>query len=87
MSLKLISGMMKSSGEEALLVMDAGGTNQLVVIDRQALRQQSIAPAFVAPLDRTPSRPHQEQDALVPKLDQMVGRKPCARAIARGDAR
>ncbi|WP_155251685.1 hypothetical protein [Rhizobium leguminosarum] len=37
MSLKLISGMMKSSGDEALLAMDAGGANQMVVIDRAAL--------------------------------------------------
>jgi hypothetical protein len=37
MSLKLISGMMKSSGDEALLAMDAGGANQMVVIDRGAL--------------------------------------------------
>jgi hypothetical protein len=37
MSLKLISGMMKSSGNEALLVMDADGVNQIVVINREAL--------------------------------------------------
>ncbi|MBA9036268.1 hypothetical protein [Rhizobium leguminosarum] len=37
MSLKLISGMMKSSGDEALLAMDAGDANQMVVIDRGAL--------------------------------------------------
>ncbi|UTS91450.1 hypothetical protein [Rhizobium anhuiense] len=39
MPLKLISGMMKSSGEEALLAMDAGGANQMVVIDRGALQE------------------------------------------------
>ncbi|MBX4869914.1 MULTISPECIES: hypothetical protein [Rhizobium] len=44
MSLKLISGMMKSSGEEALLVMDTGGTNQMVVIDRQALLEVAQPP-------------------------------------------
>ncbi|ANK88115.1 MULTISPECIES: hypothetical protein [Rhizobium] len=44
MSLKLISGMMKSSGEEALLVMDAGGTNQMVVIDREALLEVAQPP-------------------------------------------
>lgn len=37
MSLKLISGMMKSSGNEALLVMDADGANQIVVINKEAL--------------------------------------------------
>ncbi|MGV4796709.1 hypothetical protein [Rhizobium sp. F40D2] len=37
MSLKLVSGMMKSSGDEALLIMDADGMNQMVVIDREAL--------------------------------------------------
>lgn len=37
MSLKLISGMMKSSGNEALLAMDADGANQMVVIDGAAL--------------------------------------------------
>ncbi|NLS08302.1 hypothetical protein HGP14_34525 [Rhizobium sp. P32RR-XVIII] len=37
MSLKLISGMMKSSGNEALLMMDADGVNQIVVINREAL--------------------------------------------------
>ncbi|MBB3917095.1 hypothetical protein [Rhizobium fabae] len=37
MSLKLISGMMKSSGDEALLAMDAGGASQMVVIDKEAL--------------------------------------------------
>ncbi|WP_348529959.1 hypothetical protein [Rhizobium leguminosarum] len=37
MSLKLVSGMMKSSGDEALLMMDADGTNQMVVIEKEAL--------------------------------------------------
>nr|WP_223216449.1 hypothetical protein [Rhizobium mesosinicum] len=37
MSLKLISGMMKSSGEEALLLMEAAGTEQIVLVSKEAL--------------------------------------------------
>jgi hypothetical protein len=37
MSLKLLSGMMRPSGNEALLLMDAGGASQIVVINREAL--------------------------------------------------
>lgn len=44
MSLKLISGMMKSSGDEALLVMDANGLNQMVVINGEALMSAAKPP-------------------------------------------
>lgn len=37
MSLKLVSGMMKSSGEEALLLMEAAGAEHIVLVSKEAL--------------------------------------------------
>ncbi|GAC1043161.1 hypothetical protein [Rhizobium sp. No.120] len=44
MPLKLVSGMMKSSGNEALLVMDAGHMNKIVLVTKQALLDMALPP-------------------------------------------
>ena len=44
MPLKLVTGMMKSSGNEALLVMDSGSTNKIVLVTKQALLDMANPP-------------------------------------------
>nr|NLR86154.1 hypothetical protein [Rhizobium sp. P28RR-XV] len=44
MPLKLVTGMMKSSGNEALLVMNTGSMNKLVLVTKQALLDLAFPP-------------------------------------------
>ncbi|OWO94393.1 hypothetical protein B5E41_14660 [Rhizobium esperanzae] len=98
MSLKLISGMMKSSGEEALLVMDAGGTNQMVVIDGKPQtehrgvsddavlsdRVTDVIPAQASTLSNLPGRPHRK--CRTERYVRGRGRL-CAECLGRGASR
>ncbi|MNT57963.1 hypothetical protein D3C72_1953720 [compost metagenome] len=48
----------------------------------KAVMEERVAPALVAPLDGTPAGPHEKEDALMTKADQVIGGKPRTRAVA-----